>query len=416
MLSLYLLPFLFHVHPRLSLPSSQISAFTPTFARLAESGKLLSLVPADPADGCLALRNSRAVAGAVALITRGNCYFSVKVANALQSGAAAVLIVNTDDKELVMTVPEGEDTSPYTIPAGALTKSVGDNFFAQLYAGNRIGVAFQQYDASQLNATYDVLDGMSSRGPTADGRIKPDIVAPGTLSSAQAYARDGCSAVVLSGTSMATPAVAAAAAQVRQYFVEGFHPQGSRGASRGFEPSGALVKAVLLNGATPLAGFEEWSGEAATEAPNSGSGFGRLDLSRSLPLAGLNRFKVAYVNSASLNKTGASLSFKLKTAGASAATPLRVTLVWYDYPADPAAGRTLVNDLDLTVVLKNKKTAASYVGNGQVDRLNTVERVTIDKPLPKASLTITVSAHRIYSKVAGQPFALVVTGNFIGTL
>src|SRR3989304_1153740 len=46
----------------------------------------------------------------------------------------------------------------------------------------------------------------SSRGPTADGRIKPDVVAPGgTITSAAAGTPAGD--VQMSGTPLATPAV-----------------------------------------------------------------------------------------------------------------------------------------------------------------------------------------------------------------
>lgn len=50
------------------------------------------------------------------------------------------------------------------------------------------------------------------------------------------------------GTSMSVPAVAGSAAIVRQYFEEGWYPYGISQSSEKLNPSGALVKAVLLNG------------------------------------------------------------------------------------------------------------------------------------------------------------------------
>ena len=117
------------------------------------------------------------------------------------------------------------------------------------------------------------IAGFSSRGPTADGRTKPDLVAPGTwvLSVRAAQAPDSSfwgnfnqDYAFMGGTSMATPLAAGGAAIVREWL----------GKARGLvAPSAALLKAVLINGATQLPG----QGIASHN-----SGFGRVDLKNTL--------------------------------------------------------------------------------------------------------------------------------------
>jgi subtilisin family serine protease len=108
----------------------------------------------------------------------------------------------------------------------------------------------------------------SSIGPTNDGRMKPDLVAPGrnifsSYSDAEPYSfqcRDsasgeGASIVQMSGTSMATPIVAGAAALVRQYLRDGYYPTGFSGGPT-LQPSSALMRAILINSAVPLTGSQ----------------------------------------------------------------------------------------------------------------------------------------------------------------
>ena len=211
----------------------------------------------------------------------------------------------------------------------------------------------------------------SSRGPTADTRLKPDIVAPGTsiLSARSSLvlapnplwgASSDAKWMFDSGTSMATPLVAGACAAIRQFAK-------SRGVAA---PSAALVKALVINGAHPLAG--QYIPSEAGPAPSISQGFGRLDLA------------------AAVGADGSSLEFRdeqseLQTGGAeertvqvpAGATRLRVTLVWTDWP-----GETLQNDLDLAVIAAGgqERHGNAPVGGAQFDRVNNVEQV--DWPAP----------------------------------
>lgn len=78
-------------------------------------------------DGCEALTNAAAVSGRIALIVRGNCNFTVKVKNAQDAGAIAVLIDNN-----AAGLPGMGGTDPtITIPSFGITQALGNNIRAQ---------------------------------------------------------------------------------------------------------------------------------------------------------------------------------------------------------------------------------------------------------------------------------------------
>lgn len=60
-----------------------------------------------------------------------------------------------------------------------------------MQAGGKLTVSFS--DAPPLANAFDSLAEFSSKGPTRDGRLKPDLVAPGTLRSAYTDGADTCS-------------------------------------------------------------------------------------------------------------------------------------------------------------------------------------------------------------------------------
>ncbi|NJP06479.1 MAG: S8 family serine peptidase [Chloroflexaceae bacterium] len=144
-------------------------------------------------------------------------------------------------------------------------------------AKNVLTVGATESDRPLLGSIADNPDEMasfSSRGPTADNRIKPDVVAPGTyiLSNRAAQApassfwqlHPNTSYAYSGGTSMATPLTGGAAALVREWLQE------VRNVST---PSAALMKALLIHGAFQLPGFQ---------TPNVDSGWGRVDLKNTI--------------------------------------------------------------------------------------------------------------------------------------
>jgi serine protease AprX len=260
------------------------------------------------------------------------------------------------------------------------------------------------------------MAGFSSRGPTDDGRAKPDIVAPGTnIVSAKSHAVP--SAVLWGdyetnpnyaysgGTSMATPLVAGAGALARQWLT-------TRGVA---QPSGAAVKATLLNTAANMAPGQYGTGptqEIPFARPNSVAGWGRTDLGFVDAPPPYFLWVDDHTQGVATNQTVSYAS----TAGRplevlDSSQPLRIMLTWTDYPADLSAARQLVNDLDLVV---KGPGGVTYRGNGVAsgDRLNNVEGVVIDNP-PVGKYTIEVRGYNV--PMASQPYALAVGGPINGT-
>ncbi len=244
----------------------------------------------------------------------------------------------------------------------------------------------------------------SSQGPTYDGRMKPEVMAPGGDAAAnQTNSADEsvtCGVCQMSGTSMATPAVAGVAALVRQYFVDGYYPSGAPNAADGFNPLGSLVKAVLVAAAEPMAN--------EPPIPNSEIGWGRIKLRNVLYFQG-DTFKLFVVNAENGPTTGNQMTYTINVDNT---RPLIVALAWYD-----AAGSNLVNNLDLevedpngTIYRGNVFSNGWSVSGGTADAVNTVEGVRIQNPVA-GTWTIRVKGTNVPTPAAapysGQPFGLV---------
>ncbi len=307
-------------------------------------------------------------------------------------------------------------------------------------------------DTLAVGATYDytamdLVAPFSARGPTQDGRIKPEVMAPGLGYTFPQYPNilsadsDGSlttlnnGVIGLSGTSMATPAVAGTAVLVHQYYRDGYYPTGAANRADGFSPSAALVKATLINSAremsstgatTNSAHLHPWTNVTPTYYPNNDQGFGRIKLDDALFFAGDAR-RLAVIDNTAALVTGQAMDYEVTLS-----TPamFKVTLAWTDAPGSLAGGRELVNDLDLEVT--QEATGNLYRGNiyspGSVntpasdgsipnpsvgpDTLNNVEQVQINTPAV-GTYRLRVRASNV--PVGPQPFALVVTGGLSAT-
>lgn len=238
----------------------------------------------------------------------------------------------------------------------------------------------------------------SSRGPTADGRIKPDVVAPGTnilsLRSQvpganelwgaynEKYAWSG-------GTSMATPLVAGVAALVRQALAE----------ENIKSPSAALVKGLLMHTAFDLYPGQYGEGNAAQELktvrPNNDEGFGRVDMKKFVAI-----YKTAQLID---EKTGLGQGeSKEYTLRAQKGQKVVATLIWTDAPGTPSAGKMLVNDLNMTV------TSSSGATVEKTDSINNSEH--FEETATGGTYTVTVKGFNVpMGKNGKQPYALVLS-------
>ena len=294
------------------------------------------------------------------------------------------------------------------------------------------------FDTNADNAN-DIIN-FSSRGPCADGRKKPDIVAPGThitggveqtnpppsplsLGSAiSTFTASGVSALPgsgkagntnnffplgqqffteSSGTSHSTPAVVGACALLRQFFINDTNSP----------PSPAMTKAYLINSARYMTGVSAndklWSANQGMGEVNLGTAFdGALRIQR---------------DQLTIEKFTAAGQTRIYSGIIPDATkPFRVTLAWTDVPGSTSASKELVNNLDLAVtagtnIYKGNVFNGQYSTNGgAADGTNNVESVF----LPAGAATnfaVTITAAQINAdaitnggSLPEQDFALVI--------
>jgi serine protease AprX len=212
----------------------------------------------------------------------------------------------------------------------------------------------------------------SSRGPTRDKRIKPDVVAPGTfiLSTRSSMIAPNNTAWApfpaskqyfhMGGTSMATPLAAGAVALVREYL---------RTVQKIASPTAALLKAAVIAGANKLPGIS-----AATTPADNHQGYGCINIDNIVTPASPS--KAYFIESKTSLNTGQSFTLNVKILSNKIA--LKIVLAYTDYP-----GSALVNNLNLIVTAPNGK---KYTGNTGVDGVttfdanNNVESLLVSKP------------------------------------
>ena len=282
---------------------------------------------------------------------------------------------------------------------------------------------------SGADSANDIID-FSSRGPCTDGRIKPDLCAPGTHVSGgvaqvaspaatgtaiACYTGEGVSGGVSSiyfpsagqqfytassGTSHSTPGLAGSCALLRQYFINhSLTP-----------PSPAMTKAYLMNSARYMTGAY-----ANDTLPSNNQGMGEVNLGTAFDGAG----RVLRDQLAADKFTAAGQTRTFTGVISESSKPFRVTLAWTDAPGS-TTGNAYNNNLDLTVTVG----ANTYKGNvfsgaysttgGSSDAKNNAESVFLPAGV-SGPFTVTVTAVNIPSDgvpneapATDQDFALVM--------
>jgi len=254
--------------------------------------------------------------------------------------------------------------------------------------------------SSKLSDNTLGLAMFSSRGPTQDGRLKPEIVAPGTnIISVRSqnpkaspmwgvYNKDY---VYAGGTSMATPLTAGAATVVREVLQKKWSIN---------NPSAAIVKGVMMHSAEDMfpgqfgaVGANKGQEILATR-PNNDEGYGRVNMGNMMDLVAAKTHLVD-------NQTGlAQGEVETFTMEIQEGQSLVANMVYTDAPASPNAASTLVNDLEMALT----KPDGSQVNSN--DHVNNNEFMDL-KNLPAGTYKLTIRAHRVPS--GKQPYALVYT-------
>jgi len=278
--------------------------------------------------------------------------------------------------------------------SGPSSRSIG----APATAKNIISVG-----AVNRGSNADTLISWSSRGPTSDGRIGPMVVAPGVgtdSSSAKNKKNGNCDTVEFSGTSMATPATAGAAALVRQYFKEGWYGDGTKGSGASYEATAALLKAVLLNGAQKISSFNNY---------DNNQGYGRVSLYHSIPLKKGGNSKIKFMKKEESIENKKSKVYDITMSNPAGCADLRMTLVWTDEAAQSGCSKCLVNDLDFTAQV-NDGNAVYPNGKKGKDSKNNAERIIITGLKAKDKVKMTVFGANLNREK--MDFALVAVGCF----
>ncbi|MBS1261374.1 MAG: Thermophilic serine proteinase [Calditrichaeota bacterium] len=229
----------------------------------------------------------------------------------------------------------------------------------------------------------DAMSNFSSWGPPDDGRVKPEVMAPGVnVSSCNA----GGGYTTFSGTSMSTPGVAGVNALLLQAWHENVDPNTF--------PLPETIKALLCNNAEDL----------GNDGPDYQFGFGRVDALRAVQTVQSFGFEEGEITDGELITSQLEVPPGLDV--------LKVTLAWSDPPGGYLPAQAIVNDLDVGLMDPSGTIHRPYVldpdnpsqpATTDINTVDVVEQVEI--PFPEAG-TWTLGVQGTDVPAGPQTFAI----------
>lgn len=179
-------------------------------ARPDVSAPLRNVADIDPSSLACEPLGTDSLAGQVAFILRGTCFFEEKLRNAQRAGAVAAIVYSHGDDPDPVTM----DAGTVTLPAVMLSNRDGLDLQQRLQSAGTLNVQIG-FVPSSIPVDPNRLARSSSRGPAAGAALKPELIGIGAPVYTAGIASQQGGFTVSSGTSLSSPMVAGAAALLK---------------------------------------------------------------------------------------------------------------------------------------------------------------------------------------------------------
>lgn len=260
-----------------------------------------------------------------------------------------------------------------------------------------------------VDGLFEDMSSFSSWGPTDDGRIKPDIVAPG-VNVLSCGVNSNSHYFETSGTSMASPVVAGSINLIHEFFGTKYN--------QGIRASG--MKALLIQTTQSFDAFP-----LPFEGPNYQSGWGMLDTKAAIDQ--LDKSMDTYSSERFVSRDSLSTNTPIRDRRIylDGSQPFKATIAWTDVSGVATPNFTLnnktsklVNDLDLRLIREsdnkeffpwildpNNPSLPATTGDNKLDN---VEQIYL--PNPKQGIYKLQVKHKGSLNSGKQYFSIIYSG------